>query len=105
MLTNRHLKLNLKPNVYLPGKPISFTNNNIVRIGWIRFRECEEPLLGNRFPLRMKVYRYCVRSAIMCESEAWYLKENEKAILRGTKRTMVRAMCGQRVVDKKTTEE
>ena len=26
-----------------------------VRIGWIRFRECGELLLGNRFLLRMKV--------------------------------------------------
>ena len=38
-----------------------------VRIGWVRFRECGELLLGNRFPLRMKdeVYRCCVRSAIL----------------------------------------
>ena len=30
-----------------------------VRIGWVRFRECVELLLGNRFPLKMKgkVYR------------------------------------------------
>ena len=35
-------------------------------IGWVRFRECGELLLGNRFPLKMKgkVYR-CVRSAIL----------------------------------------
>ena len=25
-----------------------------VRTGWVRFRECEELLLGNRFSLRMK---------------------------------------------------
>ena len=25
-----------------------------LRIGWVRFRECGELLLGNRFPLRMK---------------------------------------------------
>ena len=25
-----------------------------VRIGWIRFRECAELLLGNRFPLKRK---------------------------------------------------
>ena len=37
-----------------------------VRIGWVRFRECGELLLGNRFPLKMKgkVYRCCVTSAI-----------------------------------------
>ena len=33
-----------------------------VRIGWVRFRECEELLLENRFPLKMKdkAYRGCV---------------------------------------------
>ena len=38
-------------------------------------------------------------------SETWCLKENEKAILRRTERAMVRAMCDQKVVDEKTTEE
>ena len=50
-----------------------------VRIGWVRFRECGELLLGNRFPLKMKgkVYCCCVRSAILYGSETWCLKENE----------------------------
>ena len=45
-----------------------------VRIGWVRFRECGELLLENRFLLRMKgkVYRCCVRSAILCGSKAWH---------------------------------
>ena len=77
-----------------------------VGIGWVRFRECGELLLGNRFPLKMKgkVYRCCVRAAILYGSETWCLKENEKAILR-TERAMARAMCSQKVVDRKTTEE
>ena len=50
-----------------------------VRIGWVRFRKCGELLLRNRFPLRMKgkVYRYCVRSAILYGSEAWCLMERQ----------------------------
>ena len=78
-----------------------------VRIGWVRFRECGELLLGNRFPLKMKgkVYHCCVRSAILYGREAWCLKENEKSVLRRSERAMVRAMCGQKVVDRKTTEE
>ena len=42
-----------------------------VRIGWVRFRECGELLLGNRFPLKMKgkVCRCCVKSAILYGSE------------------------------------
>ena len=64
-------------------------------------------MLGNRFPLKIKgnVCRCCVRSAILYGSDAWRLKENEKAILRRTERAMVRAMCSQKVVDRKTTEE
>ena len=78
-----------------------------VRIGRVRFRECGELLLGNRFPMRMKgkVYRCCVRSAILYGSETWCLKENVKAILRRTERAMVRVMCGQKVASRKTTEE
>ena len=43
------------------------TDTERVRIGWVRFRECGELLLGNRFPLQIKdkVYRCCVRSAIL----------------------------------------
>ena len=64
-------------------------------------------MLGNRFLLKMKdkVSGCCVRLTILHGSEAWRLKENEKAILRRTERAMVRAMCGQIVVDRKTTEE
>ena len=42
-----------------------------VRTGWVRFRECGELLLGNRFSLKMKgkVYRCCVRSAILYGNE------------------------------------
>ena len=56
------------------------------RIGWVGFRESGELLLGNRFPLKMKgkVYRCCVRSAILYRSEAWCLKEKEKSILKRT---------------------
>ena len=51
-----------------------------VRIGWVRFRECEELLLQNRFLLKMegKVYRCCIRSAILYGSEAWCLKKIKK---------------------------
>ena len=62
-----------------------------VRIDWVRFRECGELLLGNRFPLKMKD---CIRSAILYGSEAWCLNENEKSILRKTEKAIVRAMCG-----------
>ena len=36
-------------------------------------RECGKLFFGNRFPLKMKVkmYRCCIGSAILYESEAW----------------------------------
>ena len=55
--------------------------------------------------VKSKVYCCFLRLAILYENEAWCLKENEKAILRRTERAMVRAMCGMKVVDRKTTEE
>ena len=54
--------------------------------------------------MKGKVYRCCVRSPIPYGSEAWCLK-NEKVILSRMERAMVRAMYGQKVVDRKTTEE
>ena len=59
-----------------------------------------------RFPLKIKgkVYRCCVRPAILCGSETWCLKESEMTILR-TERAMIRAMCDVKMVIKKSTEE
>ena len=73
---------------------------------WLsKFRECGELFLGNRFPLKVKdkVYCCCIRRAIIVW-ETWYLKENENTILR-TERAMVIAMCNQKVVDRKMTEQ
>ena len=55
--------------------------------------------------MKGKVYCCCVRSTIPYESEAWCFKENKKAILRRAERAMVKAMRGQRVVDRKTEEQ
>ena len=37
-------------------------------------------------------------------SEVWCLKENENAILKRVERATMRAMCGQKIIDKKTKE-
>ena len=75
------------------------------RLGWAKFRECRELLFGERFSLKDKgkVYRYCVRSAMLYGSETWCLKENEMAILRRTERAMVRAMCGVKLSDRRNS--
>ena len=51
------------------------------------------------------IYRTCVRSAILHESETWCLRESEMEILRRTKRAMVRSMCGIKLEDGKNMEE
>ena len=40
-----------------------------VRIGWVRFRECGELLLGNRFPLKLKSIVYCC-----CEDQQYCME-------------------------------
>ena len=69
------------------------------RIGWMKgmqgntyeFRECSEILKGKRFSLKMKrkIYKSCVRSAMLYGSEAWCLREKEMAILRRKERAMI----------------
>ena len=51
------------------------------------------------------VYRSCVRSAMLCGSETWCLRENEMIILKRTERASVRLMCGVKLVDGKNTED
>ena len=73
----------------------------------MNFIECGELLLGRRFSLKLKgmVYRSCVRSAMLCGSETWCLRENEMMIVRRTEGAMVRSMCGVKLVDGKNTED
>ena len=77
------------------------------RAEWKEFRECGEILFEKRFSLWMKgkVYKSYVRSPILYGSEKWSLRENKAAILRRVERSMVRAMCGVKLVDKRNTEE
>ena len=48
-----------------------------------------------------KVNTSYVRSAILYESKTWCLRENEVAILRRAERSMVKAMCSVKFVDKR----
>ena len=78
------------------------------RIGWMKLRKCSSELLeGRRFSLKMKgkIYKSCVRSAMLYGSEAWCLREKEMAILRRTERAMIRAMCGVKLLDRRNSEE
>ena len=76
------------------------------RCWWVKFMECGELLYG-RFPLRRKgtVCKSCVMPAILYVSEAWCLKESEMGILQRAERSMVRAICGVQLVDRKRAED
>ena len=53
--------------------------------------------------IKTKSFRfYDVNSSDL--SEAWCSKENENAILKRVERAMMRAMCSQKIIDKKTEE-
>ena len=71
------------------------------RIGRMKFSECSKIIKGRRFSLKMKgkIYKSCIRSAMLYGSEAWCLRKKEMAILRGTERAMIRAMCGVKLLD------
>jgi len=77
------------------------------RIEWIKFRECGEILFGKRYSLKMKgkIYRCCVRSAMLYGSETWCFQEKEIGILRRTERAMMKAMCGVKLIDRKKSQE
>ena len=77
------------------------------RVRWKKFRECGEILFGKRYSLQMKgkIYKSYVRSAILYESKTWCLRENEVAILRKAERSMLRAMCSVKLVDKRNTKK
>ena len=77
------------------------------RCGWVMFRECGELLYGRRFYLRLTgaVYESYVRPAMLCGRETWCLTESEMRILRGTERSMVRAMCGVQLKDRKKSTD
>ena len=64
-------------------------------------------LYGRRFPLRLKgsVCRRYVWQAILHESEAWCLMECEMGVLRRPERSMVGAMCGVQLKDRKRSTD
>ena len=55
--------------------------------------------------MKEKIYKSCVRSAMLYGSEAWCLREKKMAILIETERPMIRAMCGVKLLDRRNSEE
>ena len=74
------------------------------RITWIEFRECWDLLHGRKCVIKIKgrIYLSCVRSAVLCRSETWCMRENERAVLR-TKKAIIRAMCEVALSEKRSS--
>ena len=68
----------------------------------VELRGCGE-MLYCRFPLKLKgaVHKSYVRPALLYGSETRRQKESEMLILQRTERSMVRAMCGVQLKDRK----
>ena len=75
----------------------------ITRCWWHKCRECGELPYGRRFPIMLNGADNdsYLTPAILYGSEAWCLKESEMGILRRTERSMVKAMCGVQLKDRK----
>ena len=77
------------------------------RLGWMKFRECGELLMGKRYLLKIKerIYHSCVRLVMLCERKIWCLRERELVILQRTERAMIRAMYKVKMMDRKNTDK
>src|SRR5213082_287786 len=72
-----------------------------------KFRELA-PILtvrGMSLKLKGKIYRACVQSVMVYESETWAMKVSNLQQLERTERTMVRWMCGVAMKDRKLLQD
>ena len=56
---------------------------------------------SNNFRLLISISLLFVRSATLYGSETWCLRGNENAILKRTEKSMIRAMCGVKLIEKR----
>ena len=78
-----------------------------VRSGWKKFRELLPILTGRAFSHKAKgrLYRACVRSAMLYGSETWPMKEEDIQRICRADMQMIRWMCGVSLRERKTSEE
>ena len=63
------------------------------------------PLWEKVFVKNEKNYQSYIRSVMLQESETWCLRENEMAVLRRTEKTMMREMCGAKMIEKRRSQK
>ena len=54
--------------------------------------------------MKGRIYQSCVRSTMLYGSKTWCLRENEMTVLRRTEKAMMRAMCGVKIMEKRSQE-
>ena len=55
--------------------------------------------------MKGRIYQSCVRLAMLYGSKTWCLRKNEMAILRRTEKAMIRAMCGDKMIEKRRSQK
>ena len=85
----------------------SRTDKARVRVGWMKFRELSGILCGRKWSVKTKgrVYKACVRAAMVCGSETWVMRKEEEGVLQRAERTMVRMMCGVKLKERNSSME
>jgi hypothetical protein len=78
-----------------------------IRAGWKKFKELCGVLYGRKWSLKLKgkVYKACVRTAMVYGSETWVMTKAEEGVLRRAERAMVRMMSGVKLRDRKSSSE
>ena len=74
-----------------------------VRCAWGKFKDLS-PILtarGASYPIKGKIYKACVQSALTYGTETWAMKKANLQSLERTERMMVRWMCGVSLKDRK----
>ena len=72
---------------------------------WLCNEEMKEAIQQKKVAYKMiRIYQSCIRSAMLYGSKTWFLRENEMAILRRTVKAMMRAMCGVKIIEKRSQE-
>ena len=59
----------------------------------------------NSLWMKRKVYKSYLKSAMLYKGKTWYLRENEVAVLKRAEKSMVRAKCSVKLVNKRNIEE
>jgi len=78
-----------------------------IQCAWMKWRELAPVLVRNGTPRRLKgkIFRVCVRSAMLYGSETWALRAEDMRRMERADMRMIRWMCGISLLERKTREQ